>query len=149
MSFEFNTLLVPTDFSAASKIAFQKAVSLASGDDPLVIILHVIDLSLVEFAAVNELAPRDTALQRVRARAEAELAQFKQDVETQVEIRSIICEGLPFLEILTKAEEFLVDAIVMGKIGARGTLEKLLFGSTAERVLRGSTRPVLVLPAEA
>ena len=37
---------------------------------------------------------------------------------------------------------------VMGKYGARGSIEKLLFGTTAERVIRGSTRPVITLPAE-
>jgi nucleotide-binding universal stress UspA family protein len=148
MPIEFNTLLVPTDFSPASRSALERAISLASGDEPLVIVLHVIDVTLIDFAAAHDFATREAASQLVRARAEAELAQFQRDLETKVEIRAIICEGLPFLEILKKAEEFLVDAIVMGKIGARGTLEKLLFGSTAERVLRGSTRPVFVLPAE-
>ena len=38
-----------------------------------------------------------------------------------------------------------VHAIVMG---TRGTAESLLFGSTAERVIRVTTRPVIVLPAE-
>ena len=148
MPLEFNTLLVPTDFSPASRTALERAISLASGDEPLVIVLHVIDVTLLDFAAAHDFATREVAAQQVRARAEAALAQFQLDLQTKVEIRTIICEGLPFLEILKKAEEFLVDAIVMGKIGARGTLEKLLFGSTAERVLRGSTRPVFVLPAE-
>ena len=59
----------------------------------------------------------------------------------------IICEGRPFMEILQKADDFAVDAIVMSKVGRRGKVEELLFGSTAEKVLRGSTKPVLVLPS--
>ena len=51
--------------------------------------------------------------------------------------------------LVTARPTYTVDAIVMGKVGARGTLETLLFGSTAERVLRGSRCPVVVLPVKA
>jgi nucleotide-binding universal stress UspA family protein len=146
--FEFNTLLVPTDFSPSARVAFQRAVGMACGDDPLIILLHVIDHSLIDFACQHEFATQEAATQAARAWAERKLEEFLVDVKPRVEVRTIICEGQPFLEILKKAEEFLVDAIVMGKIGVRGSLEKLLFGSTAERVLRGATRPVVVLPVE-
>jgi nucleotide-binding universal stress UspA family protein len=147
--FEFNTLLVPTDFSPSAQMAFQRAVGMACGDDPLIILLHVIDRSLIDFAAQHEFATRELALQAAQLWAEKKLQEFLEAAKPRIEVRTIICEGQPFLEILKKAEEFLVDAIVMGKIGARGSLEKLLFGSTAERVLRGATRPVIVLPTEA
>jgi nucleotide-binding universal stress UspA family protein len=82
----------------------------------------------------------------MRKRAEAQLQEYVNASPDEIEVDSIISEGLPFLEILQKADDFAVDAIVMSRIGRRGKVEDLLFGSTAEKVLRGSSKPVLVLP---
>jgi nucleotide-binding universal stress UspA family protein len=56
--YEFNGLLVPVDFSAAARAAFDHALELASGADAMIILLHVMDTSLIEFAAANQLAAR-------------------------------------------------------------------------------------------
>lgn len=144
--FTFNTLLVPIDFSPPSLAAAEQAVSLAGGDEPMVILLHVIDVSLIEFAASHELGERASLAQTMRTRAEQQVEAVRARLAGRVNVQSIICEGVPFVEIVKKAEEFLVDAIIMGRVGTRGSLEKLLFGTTAERVLRGTSRPVLVLP---
>lgn len=146
---EFSTLLVPTDFSAASEGALVRAVQLARGNKPVVILLHVIDPSLVDFACQHGFGSVLEVSERMRTKAQQELAILKERFGDRAEIDTIACEGTPFLEILRKADDFAVDAIVIGKIGARGPLEKLLFGSTAEKVLRGSRRPVVVLPVEA
>ncbi len=60
----------------------------------------------------------------------------------------IVSEGVPFLEILRKAEDFQVDAIMMGRFGHRGPIEKVLFGTTAEHVIRGTSRAVIVVPVD-
>lgn len=150
MSVEFNTLLVPIDFSPTSLRALEQALELASGESPSVVALHVIDQNLVEFAVTHGLGDRDSVLEVMRNRAESELKACiglaLGDQGRGVEVEPIVSQGVPFLEIVRKAEEFVVDAIVMGKIGERGGLEKLLFGTTAERVLRASSRPVIVLP---
>jgi glycine betaine transporter len=146
--YEFNGLLVPVDFSAAARAAFDRALELASGEDAMVILLHVMDTSLIEFATVNQLAAaREEVVDAMRARAELALADYRAPADAPVEVMTILVEGVPFLEIIKKAEEFGVDAIVMGKFGTSGKLEPYLFGTTAERVVRGSTRPVFVLPA--
>jgi len=145
-SFEFNSLLVPIDFSSASEAILGRAMALASGEKPVLILLHVIDQSLVEFAASHGWGSAEEVTAAMRQRAQQELEGYRQRAVDGMEIDVIISEGVPFLEILRKAEDFAVDAIVIGKIGARGAIEKLLFGSTAEKVLRGSRRPVVVLP---
>jgi nucleotide-binding universal stress UspA family protein len=144
--FTFNTLLVPVDFSPPSLAAAEHAVSLAGGEEPMVILLHVLDVGLIEFAVSHELGEREGLLRGMRARAEQQAEALRTRLAGRVNVQAIVCEGVPFVEIIKKAEEFLVDAIVMGRVGVRGSLEKLLFGTTAERVLRGTSRPVLVLP---
>jgi nucleotide-binding universal stress UspA family protein len=146
---EFGTLLVPTDFSAASEITLAQAVNLAPGKKPVIILLHVIDHSLVEFATKHWFGSAAEVVDRMRAQAQQSLAALKDRFQDRADIDTIACEGIPFLEILKKAEDFAVDAIVIGRVGTRGLTEKLLFGSTAEKVLRGSRRPVLMLPIEA
>ncbi len=145
---ELNSLLVPVDFSTTSKSAFEHALHLTTGDDPVIILLHVIDTASIELMAALDLGTNDEILARLRKRAETEMAAYGKPADNSVDVQNIICEGVPFFEIIRKADELLVDAIVMGKFGARGRIEKLLFGTTAERVIRGSTRPVITLPVE-
>jgi len=53
--------------------------------------------------------------------------------------------GTPAPEILRVGRERSCDLIVISTHGLTGT-RKLFFGSTTERVLRETTRPVLVTP---
>ena len=145
---QFNSLLVPIDFSPASEAAFNQALALAGRDNPVVILLHVIDPTLVDFAGVHGWGAKDVVTQQMRERAERELQDYKERAAGRVEVDVIVSSGVPFLEIIRKAKDFAVDAIIIGKVGTRGTIEKLLFGSTAEKVIRGSRRPVIVLPTE-
>jgi nucleotide-binding universal stress UspA family protein len=146
-SIAFNSLLVPTDFSPPADEALRWALKLADGEEPVVILLHVIDPSLVDFVASHQFASHEVAQRTMREHAEKRLQELKHAAPAEITVDTLISEGLPFLEILRKADDFAVDAIVLGKIGTRGPVEKLLFGSTAEKVLRGSRRPVIVLPA--
>jgi nucleotide-binding universal stress UspA family protein len=52
--------------------------------------------------------------------------------------------GIPYEEILKKAEEENIDLIVMGTHGRAG-IDHFLFGSTAERVVRKAVCPVLTV----
>ncbi len=56
-------------------------------------------------------------------------------------------EGDPKEEILTKADSWGADIIVMGTHGRKG-FSHLIIGSVAERVIRFSHIPVLVVPME-
>jgi len=142
---DFNTVLVPIDFSEHSRVALEQAFALVEGESPVIILLHVLDPAFAEFAELHGLAQRDDIMQRMRQEAQNLLQEYVAARPDDVEIDTIISEGPPFLEILQKADDFAVDAIVMGKVGRRGKFEKLLFGSTAEKVIRGSDKPVLVL----
>ena len=55
-----------------------------------------------------------------------------------------IVSGVPYEEILKKAEEEGISLIVMGTQGRKG-IDHLLFGSTAERVVRNAKTPVMTV----
>lgn len=142
----FNSLLVPHDFSEPAQRVLQVALELVGGDEPSIILMHVIDEELVEMMVSNGFGDRDTIIAKLREQAERELDQCLSGDLRKVEVKRFASVGVPFLEIIRKAKDFAVDAIVMGRAGAGQQVGHLLFGSTAEHVLRGSTRPVIVLP---
>ena len=146
---EFNTLLVPIDFSPISRGVFEEALQLARGDDAAVLLLHAIDPTLADFGVRLGWGPRESIVEAARTRAQRELDEWKAAAGGSIDVQTIVSEGVPFLEILRKAEDFQVDAILMGRFGTRGPIEKLLFGTTAERVIRGTTRAVIVVPVDA
>jgi len=148
----FSRILVPVDFSPCSVEAFRMAVSLAEVTQADLLLLHVIDTSALDaFNRLGLLAvPSDTAAQKRRLRHHARLnvRRLLETVEASVvTVRRMILEGAPFVEIAktTRAEK--VDLVVMGSYGGRaGSMEKIFFGSTAEKVVRTAGCPVLTVP---
>lgn len=143
---ELNALLVPTDFSPTAAAAFRYAQDLAAGESPQIILLHVIDPETAAGIAALGLASEADATAAMRERARRELDLCLKQARDSVTVESIVSEGVPFAEIIRKASDFQVDAVVMGRVGLRGGIERLLFGTTAEHVIRGCARPVIVLP---
>ncbi|RMF43304.1 MAG: universal stress protein [Planctomycetota bacterium] len=144
-----NTLLVPVDFSPASQAALEWAMQRVDGEDALILVLHVIDSKVLDAIESHDLADRETAAAAMRDAAERRMKTFRETAREDVQVDVLVAEGLPFLEIIRKAKDFDVDAIVMGRAGLREHVEKLFIGSTAELVLRGAHCPVIVLPEEA
>jgi nucleotide-binding universal stress UspA family protein len=148
----FSRILVPVDFSPCSVEAFRVAMSLAELTKADVLLLHVIDTTALDaFNRLGLLAvPSDTAAQKRRLRHHARL-NVRRLLESAdvpgVTVRRMILEGAPFVEIAktTRAEK--ANLVVMGSYGGRaGSMEKIFFGSTAEKVVRTAGCPVLTVP---
>lgn len=146
--FELNEVLVPVDFSIASRETFARALAMVDGESPAVILLHVIDPVLVEAISSVTGEPAAAVVGRLRARAEDEMAAMA-DSAASVEIVRMVTEGTPFYEIARHADELAVDAVVIAKTGQRDARDGLFFGSTAEKVVRACREPVIVLTHDA
>lgn len=144
----FNCLLVPTDFSAHAKVAYEHALDIIGGDDADLIVVHAMDPAIVDQMTEVGIVDREEIVKRMREHAQQQLEEYSAEATDSVNIVTLVCEGEPFLEVIRKADEFDVDAIVMSKGGLRNHPTALLFGSTAEKVIRGSRKPVVVLPVE-
>ncbi|HET6419982.1 MAG TPA: universal stress protein [Geobacteraceae bacterium] len=146
---EFKKILFATDFSEISEYAFDYAMSLAGKFNAKLIIIHVINEPVdlrgfyvphISFDSIE----REIALSAEKMMdkfCDRKLASFRN-------YEKLTVSGIPYEEILKKADEEQVDLIVMGTHGRAG-IDHLLFGSTAERVVRKSVCPVMtVRPSE-
>jgi nucleotide-binding universal stress UspA family protein len=139
-------ILVPVDFSPTSMNAVRVALGIAEPDGD-VTLLHVIDTEFVEDAVAAGMGPSDEITAKLRAQAESNFASALENIHAEgVDIEKMIVVGSPFVEILKIARDLDLPMIVMGVRGRSTPSEELLFGSTAEKVLRGTRVPVLCVP---
>ncbi len=139
-------ILVPMDFSACSVNALKVAVGMAAPEGDLTL-LHVVDEEFIQGAVAAGMGTTEDIRNRLKEQAEINFSSVLEGMETgQVTVERMIVVGLPFVEILKIARDLDLPMIVMGIRGQSTPAEELLFGSTAEKVLRGTRVPVLCVP---
>jgi universal stress protein A len=139
-------ILVPIDFSPCSVNALRVAVGIAAPDGDLTL-LHVVDEEFIDAAVAAGMGSSEDLRTRLKEQAESNFSTVLEGIDTsQVDIEKMIVIGLPFVEILKIARDLDLPMIVMGIRGQSTPAEELLFGSTAEKVLRGTRVPVLCVP---
>lgn len=139
------SILCPIDFSAASAGAMRYAAAIAERFSTRLIVLTVEDPFLAEAADLGagvvwsvDDCKRD--MQQFAIKTFGEESAVGATLEFEVAV------GKPAVEILRVARERSCELIVMSTHGLTG-MRKLFFGSTTERVLRETTKPVLLTPA--
>lgn len=144
--FKASDLLVPVDFSPTSINAVRIAAGIAAPDGDLTL-LHVIDEDFINDAVAASLGVSDDIIAKLRSRADEDFQTMLEGIDAgEVNIERMIVVGIPFVEILKIARDLDLPMIVMGVRGRSTPPEEVLFGSTAEKVLRGSRVPVLCVP---
>jgi len=139
-------MLVPVDFSECSVNALRAATRIAAPDGDITL-LHVINEHFIADAVATGLGTSEEITARMRERAEGDFATMLEGIEAgDVDIESMVVIGIPFVEILKITRDLDLPMIVMGLRGRSAPTEEILFGSTAEKVLRGSRVPVLCVP---
>jgi len=141
----FKKIVVTTDFSEYSLRAIDYGVEIAAKFESELTVAYVVEPLLqaadltwttVDFEEVN------------KAHSEMAERELKRIVEERIP-RGIRCDtvllvGKPFVEILKYAKNEKVDLLVMATHG-RGAISHLLMGSTAEKVVRKASCPVLTV----
>jgi nucleotide-binding universal stress UspA family protein len=139
-------ILVPMDFSACSVNALRVAVGMAAPEGDLTL-LHVIDEEFVEGVVAAGMGSTEDLRNRLKEMADSNFDSVLEGLDAgKVNIERMIVVGIPFVEILKITRDLDLPMIVMGIRGQSTPAEELLFGSTAEKVLRGTRVPVLCVP---
>jgi nucleotide-binding universal stress UspA family protein len=142
---DIKKILVPIDFSDYSKSALKYAVNLCKNFNAEMILIYVVepviyppDFSMGQIAIPSVNTEWDE-------RAKQELDKLaKEEIHSGVSVKTFIKTGKPFVEIIETASELDVDLIIIATHGRTG-IEHILFGSTAEKVVRKAPCPVLTI----
>lgn len=137
-------ILVPTDFSEQAENALKVAVQLAKKYDSEVHMLHMIELPMHQIIATSNFSELPEAVFFMKIAHNNFEESLDKDYLDDVEL----FENIKFNDasdgILEACTEDDIDLIVMGSHGASG-FKEMFIGSTAERVVRTSKKPVLVI----
>ncbi len=146
---QIQSILVATDFSECSGVAFQTAAQLAQTFRAKIIVLHVISVKRVEVLTEYLKQDSEALVPKLRRQAQQDLSLFLKRWNTNgLEVESMVSVGMPFQEIAVIARELAVDLVTLGGYGRarQGPIEQVFFGSTAEKVVRLLPCPVLCVP---
>jgi universal stress protein A len=144
---EIRSILLPTDFSECANMALSYAASLARLTDASILCLHVIEpiVPAVGYAGLAEPLPMADVNEQLEQSAVRELPRIANARECAgLKVEEMITYGDAASEIVRVAGERQVDLIVISSHGRTG-LGRILFGSTAESVVRHAPCPVLVV----
>lgn len=142
---DLKAILFATDFSESSDYAFEYAHSLAKKFNARLLIIHVINEPVdlrgfyvphISFEKLEE---------EIEEGAQKMMEKFcRTHIRDYDNYETFIAPGIPYDEIIKKGVESSADLIIMGTHGRTG-LDHVLFGSTAEKVVRKSSIPVMTI----
>jgi len=142
---DIQKILVPIDFSDYSKSALKYAVNFCKNCKADMFLIYVVEPVIYppDFSMGQIAIPSVNSEWDERARQELDKLA-KEEIPSSVSVKTIIKTGKPFLEIIETAGELDVDLIIIATHGRSG-VEHILFGTTAEKVVRKAPCPVLTL----
>jgi len=144
----FKTILVSLDGSALAEQALAPAFSIAAKYGAAIVLLRVVaperSLPGLQYLAVRPNGAPADPVQALIEEAQDYLAEITLPM-TDVSVHTRVLVGAPPEIIVETAVEAAADLIVMSTHGRTG-LTRLLYGSVAEAVLRGSPVPVFLVP---
>ncbi|MBT8325944.1 MAG: universal stress protein [Winogradskyella sp.] len=142
-----NKILVPTDFSTEAENALKVAAMLAKKYDAEIYLLHMLEIPLQEIDPVNAHSDIPEAIFFMKLAHQKFEALIDSDYLDGIKVHETVKSDITFNEIKAACYEFDIDLIVMGSHGASG-LKEMFIGSNAEKVVRTSEVPVLVIKNE-
>jgi nucleotide-binding universal stress UspA family protein len=142
---EIKKVLVPIDFSDYSKSSLRYAVNFANQFNAEICLIYVLEPVIYppDFSMGQIAIPSINTEWDERAKEELEKLA-KTEIPEGIDVKTILKNGKPFLEIIDTASEENIDLIIIATHGHTG-VEHILFGSTAEKVVRKAPCPVLTL----
>ena len=138
MTPRFRRILVTTDFSDGTPDALRYAFSVAQENDSQITLLHVVH----DVAADVSGKYRDSLIKGVDKQL---LDLVPPEARNWCDVNTRVETGVPYRIILRMLEDENIDLLVMN-IHGKGMLDRALLGSTAERVVRAASCPVMLIP---
>ena len=140
---KMNKILVPIDFSDNSTKLLQHAVGMAAGSGASIVVLYVVEgIDKYSGLSIPHISLEEVEKELVRS-AKTKMELFlEENLESSVPHEGVVLNGDIIEQINNYATKEGIDMIIMGTHGYKG-LEKVLFGSVAERIVKTAPCPVL------
>jgi nucleotide-binding universal stress UspA family protein len=135
-------ILVPIDFSRPAKKALRYAVAFATQFGAKLTLVHVVE-PVAMLDLVSPLLMENDKVMRA-AKSRLDLLCKQTGIDSGSVAKTLVRSGTPFKEITDAARTLKVDLIVIATHGYSG-LKHAMLGSTAERVVRHASCPVLIV----
>lgn len=141
-----HTILAATDLSAAARLACERAVRLASACDARLELQHVVNTGALDSLRLLFASQPDDLQQRLLDEAREELRSLLAELHNGLGGSANLHLGIGNVvnEITRQADALDADLLVLGAHGS-SLVRDLIVGSTTERVLRRTGRPLLVV----
>jgi nucleotide-binding universal stress UspA family protein len=140
-------ILLPTDFSGCANYALPYAAAIARAAKAQIICVHVVEpvVPAVGYTGLADPMPIADISEQLEDSAERQLPKLAECEECSgLDVEEVIVHGDAAAEIVRVASEQEVDLIVISSHGRTG-FGRIIFGSTAESVVRHASCPVLVV----
>lgn len=141
---EIKKILCAVDLSEHSRSVAEYATTLAKATGAGVIVVYTAP-SLSQYVGFH--VPPNTIenfVGEIVTGAEKSMESFVAENFPGVDAKGQVLIGYAAEEILNRAEDEKVDMIVMGTHGRKG-IDRILFGSVAEKVVKNAKQPVLTI----
>lgn len=136
-------ILIATDGSEYTRNAVDYGVDLAKSTGAKLLAIYVIDTAA--FASIPMDAAWESMYELLRQEGDLAIKYISEKAEVEdLKIEGNLIEGHPADEIIKYSEKNSISLIIMGTLGKSG-LDRFLLGSVAEKVVRNSRIPVLVV----
>ena len=147
---DIKRILCPVDYSAHSRRAADYACAIARWYGATVTGLHVLEPipPLLLPGATDGLYPPFAFTREDLEQFQTQLETFMRDCAGARPVEARVVEGGVSREIVRVAHEIPADLIVMGTHGRAG-VDRVMLGSTTEKLLRKTPCPLLTVPAHA
>ncbi len=139
----YKKILIATDGSEYTKNAVDHGIDLAKSTEAKLYAIYVVDTAA--FASIPMDAAWESMYELLKQEGDEATKYVADKAKAEgLEVERLTIEGHPAEQIAKYAEKNSVDLIVMGTLGKTG-LDRFLLGSVAEKVVRTSKIPVLVV----
>ncbi|WP_299222835.1 universal stress protein [uncultured Psychroserpens sp.] len=140
-------ILVPTDFSKEAENALKVAAQLAKRHSSEIYLLHMLEIPMQETDAVSAQADVPEVMFFMKMAHQKFEDIMNSDFLTDITVHEIVKPDASFNGVVDICREHGADIIIMGSHGASG-FKEMFVGSNAEKVVRTSDVPVLVIKNE-
>ena len=144
---EIANILVAVDFSKFTAAALDYATFLAEAFGATLTLVTVMEPRIYPEDVIMGLSVDEIDRLWIESE-EKNLHALCQTIKWGIPSTTVVEKGTPWSQIIASAKSWNADLVVLGTHGRTG-LKHAVMGSTAERVVRHATCPVLVVPSQA